>query len=283
MRFNLRFLSLSAALLVLALSSHAQNSTGSLDLTARITPTGARPEPVRQFTFYVLSKSYADITAEVDRQDKLPTRDEFISGLKVSPQLKTWLKNHDVMDLTQLDVDKLVTSEDIISIPEFLTAYQRSNSGGVTVGLPSPKFRESDKEANPEKYEKQRQDYMIAMKKFMDAHPGTISGMELELGAVNPKLAWDKLQYDHKNRVAQRAPEIAQSKFLVGKADTDLDGRALINGLAPGNYWISSLGMDAAEGDRHLRWDVPTSVQASQTTRVNLTNFNAIDVNAAPR
>ncbi len=283
MRFNLRFISISAALLLLALSSHAQNSTGSLDLTARITPTGARPEPVRQFTFYVLSKSYADITAEVDKQDKLPTRDEFISGLKVSSQLKTWLKNHDVMDLTQLDVDKLVTSEDIISIPEFLTAYQRSNSGGVTVGLPSPKFRESDKEANPEKYEKQRQDYMIAMKKFMDAHPGTISGMELELGAVNPKLAWDKLLYDHKIRVAQLAPEIAQSKFLVGKADTDLDGRALINGLAPGNYWISSLGMDAAEGDRHLRWDVPTSIQASQTTRVNLSNFNAIDIHAAPR
>jgi len=282
MRFHLRFIPLLAALLFFALSCHAQSSTGSLDLTARITPTGARPEPVRQFTFYVLSKSYADITDEVERQDKLPTRDEFITGLKVSSQLKTWLKNHDVMDLTQLDVDKLVTSEDIITIPEFLTAYQRSNSGGVTVGLPSPKFKESDKEANPEKYEKARQEYMIAMKKFMDAHPGTISGMELELGAVNPKLAWDKVQYDHKNRVAQRAPEIAQSKFLVGKADTDLEGRAVINGLAPGNYWISSLGMDAAEGDRHLRWDVPTSIQASQTTRVNLTNFNAIDVNAVP-
>jgi hypothetical protein len=283
MRFNLRFFYLSAALLLLALSCHAQNPTGSLDLTARITPTGARPEPVRQFTFYVLSKSYANITAEADQQDQLPTRDEFISGLKVSPQLKTWLKNHDVMDLTQIDVDKLVTSDDIVSIPEFLAAYQRSNSGGVTVGLPSPKFRESDKENNPEKYEKLRQDYMIAMKKFMDAHPGTISGMELELGAVNPKLAWDKLQYDHKHRVAQISPDIAQSKYLVGKADTDLEGRALIVGLAPGNYWISSLGMDAASGDRRLRWDVPTSIQASQTTRLNLTNVNAIDINTSPR
>jgi hypothetical protein len=283
MRFNLRFFYLSVALLLLALSCHAQNPTGSLDLTARITPTGARPEPVRQFTFYVLSKSYANITAEADQQDQLPTRDEFISGLKVSPQLKTWLKNHDVMDLTQIDVDKLVTSDDIVSIPEFLAAYQRSNSGGVTVGLPSPKFRESDKENNPEKYEKLRQDYMIAMKKFMDAHPGTISGMELELGAVNPKLAWDKLQYDHKHRVAQISPDIAQSKYLVGKADTDLEGRALIVGLAPGNYWISSLGMDAASGDRRLRWDVPTSIQASQTTRLNLTNVNAIDVNTSPR
>jgi hypothetical protein len=117
----------------------------------------------------------------------------------------------------------------------------------------------------------------------MDAHPGTISGMELELGAVNPKLAWDKLQYDHKHHVAQICPDIAQSKYLVGKADTDLEGRALIVGLAPGSYWISSLGMDAASGDRRLRWDVPASIQASQTTRLNLTNVNAMDVNTSPR
>jgi len=283
MRFKLRLLLVPAALLALGHACAAQGSTGALDLFARITPTGARPEPVRQFTFYVLTRSYADITAEVEQQDKLPTRDEFIAGLKVSPQLKTWLKNHDVMDLTQIDVDKMVTSDEIISIPEFLAAYQRSNSGGVTLGLPTPKFRESDKEANPEKYEKLKQDYMMAMKKFMDAHPGTISGMELELGAVNPKLAWDKLQLDHKNRVAQLSPDIAQSKYLVGKADTDLDGRAFINGLAPGNYWISSLGMDAASGDRHLRWDVPTSIHASQTTQLNLTNVNAIDINASRR
>jgi hypothetical protein len=149
MRFKLRVLLVPAALLALGQACAAQASTGALDLFARITPTGARPEPVRQFTFYVLTRSYADITAEVEQQDKLPTRDEFIAGLKVSPQLKTWLKNHDVMDLTQIDVDKMVNSDEIISIPEFLAAYQRSNSGGVTVGLPTPKFRESDKEANP--------------------------------------------------------------------------------------------------------------------------------------
>lgn len=283
MRIILRLLFVAAALLLLGHACAAQNSTGALDLTARITPTGARPEPVRQFTFYVLTKSYADITAEVDQQDKLPTRDEFISSLKVSPQLKTWLKNHDVMDLTQLDLDKLVTPDDIITVPEFLAAYQRSNSGGVTVGLPKPKFREADKDTDPAKYEKLKEDYMVAMKKFMEAHPSTISGMELELGAVNPKLAWDKVQVGHKNRVAQLTPDIAQSKYLAGKADTDLDGRAFINGLAPGNYWVSSLGMDAAAGDRHLRWDVPATVQASRTTQLNLSNINAIDINASPR
>jgi hypothetical protein len=283
MRLNPRPFLVFAALLLFGHACAAQSSTGALDLTARITPTGARPEPVRQLTFYVLTKSYADISAEVDHQDKLPTRDEFISKLKASPELKTWLKDHDVMDLTEPDLDKLVTPDDVITVPEFLAAYQRSNSGGVTTGMPTPKFHEADKEANPDKYEKLKQDYLAAMKKFMQSRPTTMSGIELELGAINPKYAWDKLQMDHKNRVTQISPDIAQSKYLAGKADTDLDGHALVTGLAPGNYWVSTLGMDAASGDRHLRWDVPATVQASQTTRVSLTNVNAIDANASPR
>jgi len=39
-------------------TASAQAGNGALDLVARITPTAARPEPVRQFTFYVLTKSY---------------------------------------------------------------------------------------------------------------------------------------------------------------------------------------------------------------------------------
>src|SRR6476661_5854193 len=44
----------------------AQSANGGIDLTARVAPTGARPEPVRQFTFYVLTKSYADILKDVE-------------------------------------------------------------------------------------------------------------------------------------------------------------------------------------------------------------------------
>jgi len=283
MRYNLRHILITAALFLVGQNSFAQDATGALDLTARITPTGARPEPVRQFPFYILTKSYADIFTEVETQDALPSREEFIDKLKVSKELKEWLKAHDVMDLTEPDLDKLVTPEDIITVPEFLAAYQRSNSGGVTADLPVPKFREADRETNPEKYNKQKQDYMTAMKKFMQAHPSTISGMELELGAVNPKIAWDKLHVEHKKRVEQLAPDIAQSKYMAAKADTDLDGHAVFPGLAPGSYWVSSLGMDAASGDRHLTWDVPAHIQGGQTTRLNLTNVNATDVNATPR
>src|SRR5258708_26078614 len=111
--------------------ARAQSDSGALDLTARITPTAARPEPVRQFTFYILTKSYSEIVKEVEEKDPVPPRDQFIDGLKVSPELRTWLKGHDTLDLAEPGFDKLLTPDDIINIPEFLLAYQRSTSGGV--------------------------------------------------------------------------------------------------------------------------------------------------------
>jgi len=232
---------------------------------------------VRQFTLYFLTKSYADIVKEVEGNDVLPTREEFIDNLKCTPQLKKWLKAHDVMDLTMPEFDKLVTPVEIMEVPEFLAAYQRSNSGGVTSGMPTPKFREADRETNPEKYNKQKQEYITALKKFVETHPSTITGMELELAAANPKYQWDKLHENHKKKIAQLAPDTAQTKYLAAKADTDMDGRVTVSGLAPGTYWASSLNMDAASGDRRLNWDVAAKVQAGQTTRLDLSNVNGID------
>jgi len=277
MRTKWRPLVLLCALSALAGVARGQSSTGSLDVTVHITPTGARPEPVRQFTLYILRKSYADIVTEVEGQDVLPTREAFIDNLKCTPQLKKWLKGHDVMDLTMPDFDKLVTPTDIMEVPEFLIAYQRSNSGGVTYGMPTPRFREEDREAHPEKYEKLKQDYIKALKRFVESHPATVAGMELELGGVNPKLQWDKLHADHKKRIAMLAPDTAQTKYLAAKADTDMDGRLSVSGLAPGMYWVSTLNMDAASGDRRLNWDVAAKVEEGQTTRLALTNLNGTD------
>ena len=64
-------------------------------------------------------------------------------------------------------------------------------------------------------------------------------------------------------------------------ADTDLDGRGLVSGLAPGNYWISSLNLDAAAGDMRLRWDVPVVIQPGKTTRVELLNLNSTDAHGS--
>ena len=257
--------------------ARAQSAAGTLELAARITPTAARPEPVRQFTFYILTRSYTEIVKEVGEKDAPPARNEFIDGLKVSSELRAWLKSHDILDLTTPDIDQLLTPDDIIHTPEFLLAYQRSNSGGVTSGIPKPKYSDADKTEHPEKYEKQRQDYLTALKKFIQARPETVSGVELQLEGVNPQRKWVTLQNERNKRVERLAPDVAQIKYLATKADTDLEGRASVAALAPGSYWISSLNLDAAAGDTRLRWDVPVKIEPGKTARIELTNLNSTD------
>ena len=261
----------------LATASPAQTTTGTLDIAARITPTAARPEPVRQFTFYILTKSYTEIVKEVEDKDVIPPRDEFIDGLKISPEMRAWLKAHDIFDLTLPGVDKAMTPDDILHTPEFLLAYQRSNSGGVTEGIPKPKYADADKTDHPEKYQKQMQEYMTALKKFISAHPETVSGIELELDGVNPQRKWATIQNDHRKRVQRVAPDTAQTKYLAAKTDSDLEGHASVYNLAPGSYWISSLNLDAAAGDMRLRWDVPVVVESGKIARIELTNLNSTD------
>ena len=274
-------LAIFAGLACAAHTARAQNSPGMLEITARITPTAARPEPVRQFTFYVLTKSYADIAKEVEEGDAVPQRDEFIDSLKVSKELKEWLKSHETLDLTIPELDKMLKADEIIHTPEFLAAYQRSNGGGGTNGLPRPKYKEADKTDHPEKYEKEKQEYFIALKKFIEKNPGTISGVEMELDGVNPQRKWTLLQSNHKKRIQKLAPEVAQTKYLAGKVDTDLEGHAVERNLAPGKYWISSLSFDANAGDARVRWDVPITIEAGQTLRIELTNLNSTDTLAA--
>jgi hypothetical protein len=274
-------LAILGVLVCFAYTAAAQSLAGALDITARITPTAARPEPVREFVFYILTKSYADIAKEVEEGDVVPPRDEFIEGLKVSKELKTWLKGHDILDLTTPELDKMLTPDDIIHTPEFLLAYQHSNSGGVTNGIPKPRYKETDKTDHPEKYEKDKQAYYTALKKFIQSNPSTVSGVELELDAVNPQRKWALIISNQKKRVQKLAPEVAQTKYLAAKVETDLEGHAFLRELAPGNYWISSLNLDANAGDARVRWDVSVAIQAGQAFRIELTNLNAADTMAA--
>jgi hypothetical protein len=261
----------------------AQTARGSLNFTARVTPTAAKPEPVRDFTFYVLTKSYAEVVKEIEAQNAPPPRDKFIDDLKISAELKEWLKKHDVFDLMLPGLDKLLTPDDIIHVPEFLLAYQTSNRGGVTSGIPKPKYNDADKTEHPERYKKQMDEYLAALKKFIQTRPETVSGIELEMDSVNPQRKWSQIQAEHKKRILRLAPEIAQKKYLAAKADTDLDGQGSIHGLPSGSYWISTLNLDVNAGDAHLVWDVPVTIQAGQTTQIELTNLNAMEpVSASP-
>ena len=279
-----RFARVGAVFACIYLSSIASSlarqdaqATGTVEFVARVTPTAARPEPVRQFTFYLLRKSYANILREAEESDPVPDRDRFIASLSVSQPLKDWFKAHNLVDLTTPELDQMLTGEEIISIPEFLDAYLRANSGGVTAGLPKPKYKEDDKKKDPDKYAHQRQEYLAALRKFIDGHHASLVGMETQLDAVSPHRRWAQMQSEQRRKLLHRAPEVAQTRYLVAKVDTDLDGRALLAGIPSGTYWLSTLGLDAAAGDSRLRWDVEVSVQPDQTTRLELTNLNAVE------
>jgi hypothetical protein len=163
----------------------------------------------------------------------------------------------------------------VLHVPEFLLAYQRSNSGGVTKGIPRPKYVEADKTANPARYQKQKDDYLAALKKFIQVHPESVNGVELELEGVNPQRKWAQVTTEHQKRVMQMAPEIAQTKYLAAQTDTDLEGHASVGNLPAGVYWISTLNLDVGAGDMRLHWDVPVSIQSGRSTRIELTNLNA--------
>jgi hypothetical protein len=162
-----------------------------------------------------------------------------------------------------------------------LLAYQRTNSGGVTNGIPKPKYADADKTDHPDRYQKQHDEYFAALKKFIQTHPESISGMELELTGINPEARWARLQSQHKKRVLRLAPEMAQTKYLAAQTDTDLDGRASVSNLPAGRYWVTTLNLDAGAGDVRLRWDVPVTVQAGRSTRIELTNLNATDAHGS--
>src|SRR5262245_26943539 len=102
-----KFLAFAAILCVLLPGRmSSQTANGAIEFTARVTPTAAKPEPVRDFTFYVLTKSYDEIVKEIDERDGPPGRERFIDELKISPELRGWLHKHDVIDLTLPGVDK---------------------------------------------------------------------------------------------------------------------------------------------------------------------------------
>jgi len=178
-------------------------------------------------------------------------------------------------------LDKLLTPDDIIHVPEFLFAYQRSNSGGVANGIPKPKYRDADKMEHPERYEKEYQEYLTALKKFIRGRPETVVGMELEMDGINPARRWAEAQNSFKRRVRQQAPTQAQTRYLAAKVDTDLEAAPAYR-LAAGSYWVSTLDLDAGAGDSRLKWDVPVIIESGKTTRIELTNLNAADPSKAP-
>jgi hypothetical protein len=264
-----------ASLMALLPARLAAQSTGRIEFTARVAPTGGRPEPVRQMTFYLLRKSLDDIRAESLQLAPVPDLENFIDSLSVSPELKTWMKKHHSVQLSGADFTKGLSPEDIVNIPEYFKAYMARNMAFRGMGFPEPKFKEKDRDANPEKYKQEKEQYLAAIRKFIAAMPESVQGIDIELNDIDPNPKWDILVHKQRRLQDAHAFELAQQRYLVAQSDTDLDGHGSFAAIAPGNYWIGMLGTEAISGDVRLHWDLSVTVRQGVTSRVELSNLNA--------
>jgi hypothetical protein len=275
-KLHVRSTALALGLLAVAIPARIEAQIpGGIEFTAQVAPTDGRPEPVRQLTFCLLSKSLDDVRQEAMQLEPAPDLDAFIDGLTLSPELKAWMRRNRMVRLVGMDFTKSLTADDIVDVPEFFDAYMQRNEGFEGTGFPKPKFNKKDRASKQEKYDQEKKDYKEAVRAFIKSVPVSAQGIEAELTKIDPSFKWDQLVGSHRQRLDNRTLELAQTRYLVAQTDTNLDGRGRFGGLAPGNYWIGMLGMQAVSGDVRLRWDFPVTVRPGETAHVELTNLNA--------
>jgi hypothetical protein len=265
--------SLFVGMILFATRAAAQN--GSLQFEARITPSGGIDEPVRSFPFYLLSKSYADIQKEAMVMSPGANMDAFIDTLEVSKEMKVWMKSNHWVNLSGEDFVKKLKPDDVMNVPEFFHAYVERMIGDSTVVFPTPKYKPEDKTKDPDKYARLKKQYLDAVRAFLVQNPTSTDGIDLSLEEVNPGHKWDMLKARGQTDTTRETRSLAQAKYLVARAETNLEGQGYFRGIRPGNYWLSTLEVDASAGDARERWDVPVTVRAGGPTYVTLSNVNA--------
>jgi hypothetical protein len=274
MKFTSRIFLGLALLSICAGASRAQN--GSIQFDAHIRAAAGVDEPVRGTNFYLLRKSYAGIQAEAAAKVLPVSMNDVIDKLDVSKELKVWMKKNKCVHFSGENFVKLITPDDMIVVPEFWKAYLERLQGDQTLVPPKPKYKETDKDKDPTKYEELMAEYKKQMKQFLIANPTSSEGLDLGLEEIDPGHKWDVMVTKNKGALDRETTMLAEGKYLAARTQTDLDGRGYFRGIPAGNYWLSTLDVDALAGEDHERWDAPVAVVASRESYISLSNINAV-------
>jgi hypothetical protein len=269
---------LSIFLLGLAMASASRTAAqdASIEFVARAIPSGGIEEPVRGFPFLLLSKSFVEIGKEAEAAYPKPDMDAFIAKLDVSPELKAWMKKNELVDISGENFTHRVHVDDIMNIPEFKTAYMDRNAGDQSADFPKPKYKVSDQTKNPAKFKKLSDDYIEAIRHYIETHPQSTDGLDINLADIDPGPRWDSLLGARVAAIHRHTMDLAQGNYVVARAETNLQGQGFLRGLAPGTYWLSTLDVPAVVGDARPRWDIPVTLRAGETKYITLSNSNSV-------
>lgn len=282
MRAFLAVAFLVGAELGLALGVSAQRSDATLEFTVRAAPTHGRPEKVMRQPFYLLRASLPEIEKIARQQVAPPNLESFVDKLNVSPELKEWMRGHETVSLQGNDFLASLTVDDVMNVPEFRRAYVTRNLIMVGLGFPKRKAKLSDREKNPEKWEKSEKRYWEEVRSYLILHPESKDGMDEHLLDLNAAAAWRVQKKSYQRRVRQKVLQLIHSRYLLAQTETDHEGFARLRGLPPGRYWLTNLWHEVRAGDVHLRWELPVELRPGQTLYLELNNANARFAHARP-
>jgi hypothetical protein len=254
----------------------AAAQSGSIEFVARATPASGVEEPVRGLPFFLLSKSFEEISHEASAAYPKSDMNAFIDGLSVSKELKEWMKKNHTITFAGDEFIKKLTVPDVMGVPEFYSAYMTRNAEGEAYDFPKPKMKPADKKNNPAKYDKLAAEYKETVRQYMTAHMDSIDGLETYLIDIDPTPKWNELESQRLPAIHRDALQLAQSKYLVARTETDLQGQGFLRGLAPGTYWLSNLDTPASVGETRLHWDTRVIVGPGNVAYITLTNGNAV-------
>lgn len=241
----------------------------------RAAPTGGRSEKVMRHPFYLLRASPGEIEKAAREQLPPPQFDAFVDELKVSPELKEWMKHHQTVTLAGEDFLNQVTPDDILDILEFREAYTTRNLIMVGLGFPKRKAKLTDKEKNPTKWEESEKRYWEEVRAYAILHPESKQGMDEQLLEITAASEWKTRQERHEQQVRQTFMQLVQSRYLVAETETDLDGRARFDAVPPGRYVLTNLWHQVRAGDVRLDWELVVDLHPGQSLYLELSNANA--------
>lgn len=267
---------LGVAGVVAPLAAQQDAAQGSIQFNVMASPTGGRPQPAPRLQVYLLSKSFSQIREEAEKEIPPPDMTAFIDSLEVSAELKEWMKKKKRTRLSGEEFVRQLSTNEVIDIPEFWEAYLLRNAPDVRVGFPKPKFKEANPDKNPEAYNAERKEYRERVRKHLTTYQHTKEGIDLHLIPLDPGQRWTRKEADRQSEVRQRAAQLAHTRYLVAKGETDLQGQGGFIRVTPGEFWLSTLEGEAIAGDVRLRWDVPVRVLPGATVQLELSNINAV-------